>query len=200
MGLKLIVGLGNPGNRYQWTRHNAGFMVLDRLSHVAAIPVTKKWFSGLCGDGPWKETRLLLMKPQTFMNLSGRSVAEAVRFHKLSPSDVIVIHDDIDIPFGRVKLKNGGGHGGHNGLRSLIAELGNGDFTRLRVGIGRPGCGEVVDYVLSSFDKLEMDGLMAILDGAVDMLEHLLAEGLKNAMNLYNNRVLFEVPKTGNEN
>jgi peptidyl-tRNA hydrolase, PTH1 family len=198
MGLKLIVGLGNPGHRYQWTRHNAGFMVLDRLSHVAAISVTKKCFSGLCGEGTWQDIRLLLMKPQTFMNLSGRSVAEAVRFHKLSSSDVIVIHDDIDIPFGRVKLKNGGGHGGHNGLRSLLAELGNGDFTRIRVGIGRPGCGEVVDYVLSSFDRMEMDGLMTILDGAVDMLENLLAEGLNSAMNLHNNRVIFEVPKMGN--
>jgi PTH1 family peptidyl-tRNA hydrolase len=196
MGLKLIVGLGNPGNRYQWTRHNAGFMVLDRLSHVAAIPVTKKCFSGLCGEGVWQDNRLLLLKPQTFMNLSGRSVAEAVRFHKLSSSDVVVLHDDIDIPFGRVRMKIGGGHGGHNGLRSLLAELGNGDFTRVRIGVGRPDCGDVVDYVLNPFERKEMDGLLAILDGAVDMLGVLLSEGRTKAMNLFNNRDFMDVPRS----
>jgi PTH1 family peptidyl-tRNA hydrolase len=196
MGLKLIVGLGNPGNRYQWTRHNAGFMVLDRLSHVAAIPVTKKCFSGLCGEGVWQDNRLLLLKPQTFMNLSGRSVAEAVRFHKLSSSDVVVLHDDIDIPFGRVRMKIGGGHGGHNGLRSLLAELGNGDFTRVRIGVGRPDCGDVVDYVLNPFERKEMDGLLAILDGAVDMLGVLLSEGRTKAMNLFNNRDFLDVPRS----
>jgi peptidyl-tRNA hydrolase, PTH1 family len=198
MGLKLIVGLGNPGNRYQWTRHNAGFMVLDRLSHEAVIPVKKKCFSGLYGEGLWQGKHILLLKPQTFMNLSGRSVAEVVRFHKLAPRDVIVLHDDIDIPFGRVKLKNGGGHGGHNGLRSLLAELGSGDFTRVRVGIGRPCSGEVVDYVLNSFDRMEMEGLPAVLDGAVSILESLLVEGVQSAMNLFNNRDLIEVPKNGN--
>jgi PTH1 family peptidyl-tRNA hydrolase len=172
-------------------------MVLDRLSHVAAIPVTKKSFSGLCGEGLWQGKRLLLMKPQTFMNLSGRSVAEAVRFHKLSPSNVIVLHDDIDIPFGRVKLKTGGGHGGHNGLRSLLAELGNGDFTRIRIGVGRPGCGDVVDYVLSPFERMEMDGLPTLLDGVVDILGDVLTDGLKKAMNAYNNRALVEMPNNG---
>ncbi len=195
MGLKLVVGLGNPGNRYQWTRHNAGFMVLDRLSHVSSIPVAKKCFSGLCGEGFWQDNRLLLLKPQTFMNLSGRSVAEAVRFHKLSPSDILVLHDEIDIPFGRVKMKVGGGHGGHNGLRSLLAELGTGDFTRIRIGVGRPDCGEVVDYVLHPFERTEMDGLAAILDGVVDMLGVFLSEGQKKAMNLYNNRNFLEVPR-----
>jgi len=195
MGLKLVVGLGNPGNRYQWTRHNAGFMVLDRLSHVSSIPVAKKCFSGLCGEGVWHDNRLLLLKPQTFMNLSGRSVAEAVRFHKLSPSDILVLHDEIDIPFGRVKMKVGGGHGGHNGLRSLIAELGTGDFTRIRIGVGRPDCGEVVDYVLHPFEHTEMDGLAAILDGVVDMLGVFLSEGQKKAMNLYNNRNFLDVPR-----
>src|SRR6202007_1523719 len=127
--------LGNPGSKYQWTRHNAGFMVLDRFAQLAGISVTKKNFSGLYGEGTFRGERLLLLKPQTFMNLSGRSVAEALRFHKLSLQDLIVIHDDLDIPFGRVKLKEGGGHAGHNGLRSLMQELGNGQFVRLRVGI-----------------------------------------------------------------
>lgn len=190
MAAKLIVGLGNPGSRYQWTRHNAGFMVLDRLSHLAGIPVTKKGFSGLCGEGIWQGERVLLLKPLTFMNLSGRSVAEAVRFHKLSLDDVVVIHDDLDIPFGRVKLKKGGGHGGHNGLRSLLSELGSGDFTRIRVGIDRPSRGEVVDYVLTPFSREETGRLLPLLDGAVDILESLLGEGLAKTMSLYNNRDL----------
>jgi PTH1 family peptidyl-tRNA hydrolase len=192
MGIKLIAGLGNPGQRYQWTRHNAGFMVLDRLSHLAGIPVTKKCFSGLAGEGFWQGHRLLLIKPQTFMNLSGRSVAEAVRFHKLAPEDLIVVHDEIDIPFGRAKLKVGGGHGGHNGLRSIVAELGNREFTRLRIGVGRPGCADVADYVLSPFDRKESDALMFVLDGAVDMLGALLLGGPEKTMSEYNNLDLLK--------
>lgn len=197
MGRTLIVGLGNPGHRYQWTRHNAGFMVLDRLSQCAEIPVTKKCFSGLFGEGSWRGHPLFLLKPQTFMNLSGRSVAEAVRFHRLSLEDVIVLHDDIDIPFGRVKLKHGGGHAGHNGLRSLLAELGTGDFTRVRVGVGRPGCGDVADYVLSPFAGKEKEGLPELLDGVVDVVETLLSEGMSKAMNLYSNRELVDGQREG---
>jgi len=190
MAVKLIAGLGNPGTRYQWTRHNAGFMVLDRLSSIAGIPIAKKGFSGLCGEGWWQGERLLLLKPFTYMNLSGRSVAEALRFHKLSPDDVLVIHDDLDIPFGRVKLKKGGGHGGHNGLRSLLAELGSGDFIRVRVGIDRPARGDVVDYVLTSFSAEEAGRLPFLLDGVVDAIGSLLSDGLEKTMSLFNNRDL----------
>ena len=151
MATKLIVGLGNPGSKYQWTRHNAGFMVLDRFSKDAGIAVTRKNFSGLYGEGTYHGERLLLLKPQTFMNLSGRSVAAALNFHKIDIQDLIVIHDDLDIPFGRVKLKEEGGHAGHNGLRSLLQELGSGRFVRLRIGIGRPLHDVAADYVLSSF-------------------------------------------------
>jgi len=191
MAAKLIVGLGNPGPKYQWTRHNAGFMVLDRLSHLAGIVVSKKNFSGLCGEGSWQGQRLILLKPQTFMNLSGRSVAEALRFHKLSVEDMIVIHDDLDIPFGRVKLKEGGGHAGHNGLRSLAQELSSGAFLRVRVGIGRPLHGDVVNYVLNNFTPEEMSGLPRLLDGVIDLLELLISEGLPKTMSLYNNKELL---------
>ena len=190
MAAKLIVGLGNPGPQYSWTRHNAGFMVLDRLSRLSDIPVTRKAFSGLAGDGNWAGERVYLLKPQTFMNLSGRSVAEALRFYKLSLSDHIVIHDDLDIPFGNVKLKEGGGHGGHNGLRSLAQELGSSDYARVRVGIGRPLHGDVVNYVLSSFAKDEMDALLEVLDGALDALEMLLKEGMPKAMSIFNGKKL----------
>ncbi len=191
MASKLIVGLGNPGPKYLWTRHNAGFIVLDRFAHLAGIPVTKKSFSGLYGEGNWEGHRLLLLKPQTFMNLSGRSVAEALRFHKLSPADLIVIHDDLDITFGQIKLKEGGGHGGHNGLRSMQQLLGTGDFPRLRVGIGRPGKGEMADYVLSNFAKDEMNDLARLVDGIVDGLEMFIREGLPKTMSLYNNKNLL---------
>ena len=190
MAAKLIVGLGNPGPQYSWTRHNAGFMVLDRLSRLSDIPVTRKAFSGLAGDGNWGGERVYLLKPQTFMNLSGRSVAEALRFYKLTLADLIVIHDDLDIPFGQVKLKQGGGHGGHNGLRSLAQELGSPDYARIRIGIGRPVHGDVVNYVLANFGKSEMDGLLGVLDGALDALEMTLKEGLPKAMNSFHGKQL----------
>jgi peptidyl-tRNA hydrolase, PTH1 family len=183
---KLIVGLGNPGPQYSWTRHNAGFMVLDRLSRIAGIPITKKAFSGLAGDGTWAGERVYLLMPQTFMNRSGRSVAEALRFYKLSPADLIVIHDELDIPFGKVRLKEGGGHGGHNGLRSVGQETGSSDYARIRVGIGRPQHGDVVNYVLTNFAKPEMDSLLEVLDRSVDALEMILKEGMPKAMSIFN--------------
>ena len=191
MATKLLVGLGNPGTKYQGTRHNAGFMVLDSLSRLTGIPVTKKTFSGLYGEGTWQGERLLLLKPQTFMNLSGRAAAEALRFHKLSLREMIVIHDDLDLPFGQLKLKEGGGHAGHNGLRSLIQELSGNDFLRIRVGIGRPVRGECADYVLSPFTREETALLPRLMDGVVDCLDLLLREGTGKAMTQYNNRDLL---------
>ncbi len=188
MSTKLIIGLGNPGPKYQWTRHNAGFMVLDHLARIMGITVAKKSFSGFFGDGEWCGERLLLLKPQTFMNLSGRSAAEALRFHKLTLSDLVVIHDDIDIPFGRVKIKEGGGHGGHNGLRSLMQELGGGGFVRVRVGVGRPAHGDAADYVLANFSPAEMVGIPTLMDGVAELLGELLKNGLPRTMSLYNNR------------
>ena len=191
MATKLIVGLGNPGPKYLWTRHNAGFIVLDRFAHLAGIAVSKKSFSGLYGEGNYKGERVLLLKPQTFMNLSGRSVAEALRFHKLTTADLLIIHDDLDIPFGQIKFKENGGHGGHNGLRSLHQQLGGGDYPRLRFGINRPQHGDMADYVLNNFGKQEMADLPQLVDGIVDALEMFLLEGLAKAMSIYNNRNLI---------
>jgi peptidyl-tRNA hydrolase, PTH1 family len=191
MAAKLLVGLGNPGPKYLWTRHNAGFIVLDRFAQLAGIPLTKKSFSGLYGEGNHRGERLLLLKPQTFMNLSGRSVTEALRFHKLTCADLIVIHDDLDIPFGFVKVKEGGGHGGHNGLRSLMQELGGGQFVRVRVGIGRPAHGDVVNYVLTNYGAEEMVGLPRLVDGVVDLVEQLLVDGVAKTMSLWNNKDLL---------
>ena len=191
MSTKLIVGLGNPGPKYLWTRHNAGFIVLDRFAALAGIQISRKSFGGLYGEGDFKGNRLLLLKPQTFMNLSGRSVAEALRFHKLAPADTMIIHDDLDLPFGQIKCKTDGGHGGHNGLRSLHQELGSGGYNRLRVGIGRPVHGDMADYVLTNFAKEEMSALPQLVDGIVDALEMMIADGLPKAMSLYNNKLLI---------
>jgi PTH1 family peptidyl-tRNA hydrolase len=190
MAAQLIVGLGNPGPKYLWTRHNAGFIVLDRFSRQAGIQLTRKSFSGLYGEGNHRGARLLLLEPQTFMNLSGRSVAEALRFHKLTPAELIVIHDDLDIPFGRLKIKEGGGHGGHNGLRSIMQELGTGQFTRLRVGVGRPVRGDAADYVLTNFSPAEMEALATLVAEAQAALQTLLDEGVAKAMSLFNNKEL----------
>ena len=194
MTVKMLVGLGNPGPKYQWTRHNAGFMVLDRFSGDAGIPMARKGFNALYGEGSFGESRLLLLKPQTFMNLSGRAVAAALNFYKLSVGDLIVIHDELDIPFGRVKLKEDGGHAGHNGLRSIMQELGSGGFCRVRVGIGRPLHGDAADYVLTPFSGEELKGLPFVIDGVVDILRLLIDEGPRKAMSLYQSRDFLETP------
>jgi PTH1 family peptidyl-tRNA hydrolase len=184
----VLAGLGNPGPNYQWTRHNAGFLFLDRLARLENISISRTSFSGLVGEWKYKEHRLILLKPQTFMNLSGRSVMQALQFYKLPLSDLIVVHDELDIPFGAVRLKQGGGHGGHNGLRSIMEQFGKGDFTRLRIGIGRPPLGDTTNYVLGAIPPAEMENLSRILDGGLDMLEMMLDEGLPKAMSIHHTK------------
>ena len=188
MNTYVIAGLGNPGPQYQWTRHNAGFLFLDRIAHLENVSINRKTFSGLAGEWNFRNNRLILLKPQTFMNLSGKSVMQALQFYKLPLSQLIVVHDELDLPYGTVRFKQGGGHGGHNGLRSIQEQLGKGDFTRLRVGIGRPSHGDTVNYVLGNIPSDQMETLPRILDGALDMFEMMLDEGLPKAMSLFNNR------------
>ena len=188
---KLLAGLGNPGTNYLRTRHNVGFMVLDQLARQVGASLTKKAFNGLCGEAACWDERLHLIKPQTFMNLSGQSVAAALRYHKLTLEDLIVIHDDLDIPFGRIQVKKGGGHGGHNGLRSLLQHLGSGDFVRIRIGINRPEHGDSADYVLSPFSKQEMSQLPELLDRVIDCIHLTVSEGVPKAMSLYNKHDLL---------
>jgi peptidyl-tRNA hydrolase, PTH1 family len=192
MSTFIIAGLGNPGPNYQWTRHNAGFLFLDRLAHLENISISRKTFSGLAGEWSCDGNRHVLLKPQTFMNLSGRSVMQALQFYKLPLSQLIVVHDELDLPFGTVRLKQGGGHGGHNGLRSIMEQLGKGEFIRLRIGIGRPEHGDTVNYVLGTIPPEQMESLPRILDGGLEMLEMLLDEGLPKAMSLFNNRNYLE--------
>jgi len=192
MDTLVIAGLGNPGPKYQWTRHNAGFLFLDRLAHLEGLSITRKQFNGLTAEWERKGKRLVLLKPQTFMNLSGRSIMPALQFYKLKPEQLIVVHDEIDLPLGTARLKQGGGHGGQNGLRSIMEQLGRGDFLRLRLGIGRPLHGEVTNHVLAAFNPPEMEGFAKVLDGALEMLEMALDEGVPKAMSLYNNRNYLE--------
>ena len=192
MSTFIIAGLGNPGPQYQWTRHNAGFLFLDRLANQESISVTRKTFSSFAGEWSYGANRLILIKPQTFMNLSGKAVMQALRFYKLPMTQLIVVHDELDIPFGSVRLKQNGGHGGHNGLRSIMELLGNGDFIRLRIGIGRPPHEDTVSYVLGNIPPDQMEQLPRILDGGLDMLEMMVSEGIPKAMSLNNSRNFLE--------
>jgi peptidyl-tRNA hydrolase, PTH1 family len=171
--MKLVVGLGNPGTKYAKNRHNVGFFAVDELRAMLGLPDWKEKFSGVFTKGSVDGEDVVLLKPMTYMNESGRSVQPAVAFfHTDMKSDVVVVHDELDIPFGEVRLKIGGGHAGHNGLRSIMAVLG-GDFARVRIGIGRPPPGfrgEVADYVLQNFDPVEAATIPDVVAKSVDAL------------------------------
>lgn len=187
--MHLVVGLGNPGKKYEKTRHNVGFMVVERLAQAHGLADFKEKFSGVWTKGELRGSPVALLKPTTFMNLSGDSVQPAAAFLKVAPSAVIVVHDELDLPWRDVKLKVSGGHAGHNGLRSLIQRLGTPDFVRVRVGIGRPPAGfagDVADYVLQAFDTMERAELPDVVDRACAAVEAVIADGLTSAMNKLN--------------
>ncbi len=164
----LIVGLGNPGPKYAENRHNVGYMAVDRIASDHAFGPWRARFQGEAAEGRLGETRVTLLKPGTFMNLSGQSVGEAMRYLKLEPAEVIVLHDELDLAPGKVRLKTGGGHAGHNGLRSIHQHIGE-SYRRLRIGIGHPGHKDrVAGYVLSDFAKAEEAGLDDLLRGISD--------------------------------
>ena len=164
----ILVGLGNPGAKYASNRHNIGFMAADVIHARHRFPAWRKNFQAEVAEGVIDGERVLLMKPQTYMNESGRSVGEAARFLKLAPSDVVVIHDELDLPPGKLRMKVGGGHGGHNGLRSITAQITDA-YRRMRLGIGHPGHKELVHgHVLSDFHKVDRDWLVALLDAVAD--------------------------------
>jgi PTH1 family peptidyl-tRNA hydrolase len=190
--MKLIVGLGNPGREYERHRHNIGFMVVEALLPRARGQLNQEKFAAKVGQGTLAGERVLFVEPQTFMNLSGRSVAEAARFYKVPVEDVLVIHDELDLPFGRLQLKAGGGSGGHNGLKSTVSSLGDEGFIRLRFGIGKPegpnARERVAGYVLSNFDDGERRQLEELIGRSVDMTETWIREGLSVAMNRFNRK------------
>lgn len=187
----LLVGLGNPGKEYDGTRHNIGFEAVDAIARAASATDFKEKFSGVWAKGRLGDQDVVLLKPMTFMNLSGQSVQPAAAFFKVAPADVIVFHDELDLPFGEVRLKKGGGHAGHNGLRSMIERLGTPDFGRVRLGIGRPPAGfrgDVADYVLSRFDAVEKASVPDLLKCAVAMTEDACKHGLAAAMNKHHTK------------
>jgi PTH1 family peptidyl-tRNA hydrolase len=187
--LHLVVGLGNPGPRYADTRHNAGFWLVDRLAaqHRAVFRRASRFH----GDVVEMDLghRLWLLKPETFMNRSGQAVAALAGFYRYPPGQVLVVHDDLDLPPGTVRLKRGGGHGGHNGLRDILAQLGSPDFLRLRLGVGHPGPGgDVVAYVLSRAPAEEQRLIDEAIDRALGVLPRLVAGEVDRVMNVLNSR------------
>ena len=173
--MRLFVGLGNPGQKYAGNRHNIGFMALDRIAQDHRFPPFRAKFQGVLSEGRLGSERVALLKPQTFMNLSGQSVGEAMRFFKIEPAKITVFHDELDLAPGKCRVKMGGGHAGHNGLRSIHAHIGEG-YQRVRLGIGHPGHKDrVAPYVLSDFAKADGDWLDDLLrgisDGAVALAE-----------------------------
>jgi PTH1 family peptidyl-tRNA hydrolase len=162
--MKLFVGLGNPGAKYAGNRHNVGFMAVERIADRHRFAAWRRKFEGLVAEGEIDGERVLLLKPETFMNDSGRSVGEAARFHKIDIADIVVFHDELDLEPSRLKVKVGGGNAGHNGLRSTSAHIGN-DYVRVRIGIGHPGAKDaVVHYVLNDFAKAEAAWVEPMLD------------------------------------
>jgi PTH1 family peptidyl-tRNA hydrolase len=171
----LIVGLGNPGRRYQHTRHNLGFDVIDALAQRCGATLRKHETGAYCGEATLGAHRVLFVKPQSFMNVSGRSVAHLVERYLHPHEQLIVIHDDLDLPLGKIRLKRGGGDAGHRGIRSIIEWIGHGEFARVRMGIGRPACkADIVAYVLSPFTAEEAETYTRMVDDAIQGVETLL--------------------------
>ena len=187
----LIVGLGNPGREYRLNRHNIGFRAADRLAKTWQIPLEHVRNKALVGVGQWHDYRIILAKPQTFMNLSGQAVSSLFRFYKIPLEKMLVIYDDLDLPLGTLRLRSDGGSAGHKGMTSIIQQLGSGDFPRLRLGIGRPpGRMAVEDYVLQNFSAAEEELLPILLDHAQQAVETFLLEGIRAAMTRFNHPVV----------
>lgn len=187
--MKLIVGLGNPGEQYQASRHNLGFLTIDYLSGRQGISLQRRGFDSIFGQGRIGNEAVLLAKPQTFMNLSGFALEKLLAYFRTDIEDLLVIHDDLDLPFQTLRLKKGGGGGGHKGLASIIEHLGSSDFFRVRVGIGKPARkGMVERYVLSPFTEEEQRELPNVITAAGDAAREIVENGIESAMRIHNGR------------
>lgn len=193
--MRLFVGLGNPGAKYARNRHNIGYMAVDRIAEDHGFGPWRTKFQGAVTEGRLGDEKVVLLKPETFMNLSGQSVGEAMRFYKIAPADVTVFHDEIDLAPGKLKVKDGGGHAGHNGLRSLHAHIGD-DYRRVRMGVGHPGHKDAVPvYVLKDFPKADEAWLDDMLRGVSDGASHLAAGDTGRFMNAVSLRL--NPPRSG---
>jgi PTH1 family peptidyl-tRNA hydrolase len=185
--MKLIVGLGNPGEEYQRTRHNIGFQVVNCIAASRAVAIRRELCGALTGEWTEDSTRIVLAKPQTYMNRSGASVKDLLTEFNASPADLVVIYDDLDLPFGRIRIRPQGGAGGHRGMASILDDLGGADFVRVRIGVGRPPEGiEAADYVLSPFTAAEADRLDGVIERAVDATLTVVRQGTEAAMRAFN--------------
>ena len=183
--IKLIVGLGNPGQQYERTRHNAGFLFIDAIARSHGINLkSENKFHGQVGKGRIDGQEVWLLKPMTFMNKSGQGISALARFYKIDAENILIAHDELDLPPGTVRLKKGGGHGGHNGLRDTVAQLGTRDFQRLRLGIGHPGhASQVTGYVLGKPSISDQQLIEGTIDKALDNLSLIVSGDLQKAMN-----------------
>lgn len=185
--MKCIIGLGNPGRKYATTRHNVGFMVIDELIHRNQWSLSHTKFNGIYALEHYEGEKVILLKPQTFMNLSGESIKPLLDYYDIKIEDILVIYDDLDLATGRIRLRQKGGHGGHNGVRSTIDHLGTKSFNRLRIGIGRPvGPMKVVDYVLGNFSKDQQEDVVIGVKNAADACESFIKQPFSEVMNHFN--------------
>ncbi len=185
----LVVGLGNPGSEYASTKHNLGYLTVDEIGKRVGVNLKKKKFNGVFGEGSLNNDKLLLLKPETYMNRSGGSVSSAVNFYHVPTENIIVVHDELDLPTGTVRIKAGGGSAGHKGVVSIIGELGSGDFVRIRIGIGKPRSKSgTVSHVLSQFKKEENKIVHESVLRAADAVLEIIRHGLGKAMNKFNVR------------
>ena len=188
----IIVGLGNPGRRYEHTRHNIGFITVDYLAEKHGIRINKIKHKALVGEGMISGQKVLLVKPQTYMNLSGQSVREILSFYKPEIANLIVVYDDVDLPMGRLRIRPSGSSGTHNGMRSIIYDIQRDDFPRLRIGIGGERKMRLADYVTGGFGKEERKLMEGSVLRAVSALESILDSGIERAMNEYNSKEAAE--------
>jgi peptidyl-tRNA hydrolase, PTH1 family len=184
--IKLIVGLGNPGGRYAHSRHNVGFLVADRFARAHGFGWSRKRFNAELAEGSINSVRVMVVKPQTFMNLSGEAVGKLFAFYKIDPNDLLVVYDDLDLPLGKMRLRPKGGAGGHHGMESIISRVGTSDFPRLRVGIGRPNPNADIEHVLSNFEGDERILMDETFARAAEAIEVWVGQGIDKAMNAYN--------------
>ena len=194
--MKIIVGLGNPGRQYQFNRHNIGFRCIDHLSCIHSISVRKSICQSISGKGVIAGTEVLLVKPKTFVNLSGTAVSCLMEKYKAGTEDMIVIHDDLDLPTGKIRLRSGGRSGGHRGIKSIITNVHSTEFYRVRIGISKPDQmtftssneDAVVEYVLGNFTRAEEELIQPAINNVTEAVEYILTQGISNAMNKFNRR------------
>ncbi|MBM7606567.1 PTH1 family peptidyl-tRNA hydrolase [Metabacillus crassostreae] len=185
--MKLIIGLGNPGRQYEKTRHNVGFMVIDKLADNLSIPLDRQKFNGTYGIGHISGEKVILLKPLTYMNLSGECIRPLMEFYEITEEEIVVVYDDLDLPVGKTRLRTKGSAGGHNGIKSMIHHLGTQEFNRIKIGIDRPTNGmKISDYVLGQFTEEDHIGIKESIDASVSACEKWLTSSFVQVMNEFN--------------